>query len=150
MRHLSPFLVFAVAWACGSQQTHSPQTDAPARTPTAATNPLASGSCQAPIEQFCAAFPGGRCPTYEERLNHYRSRCGVFRVTAAQCPKRYRSLSAWEPRLGGSDEYFDRNGQLFARYASTDYFAYCGDTSFNQSWGTPPSCPESALTTDLC
>ena len=123
-----------------------------ARETAAAPTETRAVSCTGTVAEYCARF-GGDCATYEERLVQLETACSQptpIRMSSAHCVGLYRSLSRWEPMLGGRDEYFDGGGRLFAAFAATDYHAYCGGTSFLQSWGTPPSCPSAVIITDAC
>ncbi|MEO8219025.1 MAG: hypothetical protein ABI718_18265 [Acidobacteriota bacterium] len=73
-----------------------------------------------------------------------------FYVVSHLCEGVYRSVSWNDSLLGGGEEFFNASGELIAASLHTDYGAYCGGTSFSQTFGEVPVCREAATSTPIC
>jgi hypothetical protein len=117
--------------------------------PALRATPPPPGDCVGTVREYCASL-GGECPTYGESVERRRSLCPRWVVVVTACGRRYRSVRWREPLLGGGEEYFDSGGRLIAAHLYTDYWAYCGGTSFGQTFGRVPTCATKLLERNLC
>ncbi len=116
--------------------------------PAGSTMPGAARPCIGSVAEYCK-----KCPTYGERVEQLKLDCKgpnkLLRVSAERCVGAYRSVSRHDP-LGGSDEYFDANGQLVAAYQTIDSFGFCNGSSTSRTFGRIPTCTTQFVTINLC
>jgi hypothetical protein len=120
--------------------------------PKAPETPPPGNGCIGKVAEYCARL-GGPCPTYEESVARRRVLCaqpGTWVVTTSECAGSYRSVGWRDQVLGGGEEYFGQRGRLTAAHLYADYWAYCGGSSFAQTFGEIPACATPPSTKSLC
>ena len=118
----------------------SPVSPRPDPTPPPITN-----VCQSPLSEYA----GSR--TYPADLVRTGVPCfGLQFAEERHCPGVYVAIAQGDRLILNTTRYFDGDLRLFAAHESTDVPTYCSGTSFQRTFGTPPTCPTSVIVTDFC
>ncbi len=145
MRILTMAAVAATLMGCGRSSDVGPEPQ-----PPPFPGAMVAGVCTGSLTDYCAS---GSCASFEAARARRRDLCslrGSWLLVERHCPGQFRSVVWREAMLGGGEEFFGGEGQLFAAQVSTDYPAYCDFRSFTQVFGPVPECATEMIVTPLC